>query len=152
MLWKQPYETRILRDLPGPVGLILSLDGSPILNGPQVWVGGFGFEAISDQGVWWRLFKSDFAGDKAIKKVFIFDGALSGHIQNAHALIPRSEADSCLLVEDGNEMWRKTVNPDGPTRGFAAIIVESTITLLMVGPPTEDAWEEFSNCWRVTRT
>jgi hypothetical protein len=147
MLWKQPYSTIIFRDVPCPVATITSLTGSVVTHERQVWIGGFGFDAIGDQGVWWRLFQSDFAGDQQIRKVFIWDCLSDEIIESAFAIVPRSEANQCLLVEDPSRFWQKLIQPKLSSRGFAAIIEDAKISLLMVGPPTEEAWEEFSSLW-----
>jgi hypothetical protein len=149
MLWKQPYETKILRDLVCPVASIISLNGNPIVHSRQVWIAGFGFSATTDQGVWSRLFQSDFPQDDAIYKVFILDRKIEhGDFDIASSLYPPSQRAQCQLVEDNNNAWFNLVNPDSSERGFAAILEDDgRIPLLMIGPPTEDAWEEFSSCW-----
>ena len=150
MLWKQPYETKILRDLACPAALVINLNGNPIVHGRQVWIAGFGFGATTDQGVWARLFQSDFPQDDAVLRVFILDRKVeSGDYDIVSSLYPPSQRSQCRLVEDTNSFWLNMVNPDSNDRGFAAIVEEDgTIPLLMIGPPTEEAWEEFSNCWQ----
>jgi hypothetical protein len=41
--------------------------------------------------------------------------------------------------------WRNLIHPDRPERSFAVLENGSTIEMLVVGPPTEDVWEEFEN-------
>ena len=149
MLWKQSYRTRILRDLGCPDAGVTNLDGSPNSEERQVWIAGFGFDAIADQGVWWRLFQSEFPRDENVKKAFIFDKVLPSTAESALAMIPKSEGCQCLLVEDPLGAWKSLVTPDADSRGFAGILERDRIALMMIGPPTEDAWEEFSNFWRV---
>lgn len=152
MLWRESYATRILRDVECPVTQLVSLDGNLHLPESCVWVGGFGFQALADQGVWWRLFQSDFPSDPQVLKVFVVDRASGAEISTADSLVPGSESSRCLLAEDPNEFWQNLVHPDTESRGFAALIRGSQIPLLMIGPPTEDAWEEFSNSWRSFKT
>ena len=140
MLWRQSYTTRILRDLPCP-------DEAP--QGPEVWIGGFDFAAIADQGVWWKLFQSDFPGDLRIKRIFFVDEITSEGEQLAKSLVPRSEAEQVRLVVDTKHHWRDLVLPDNAERGFAIMFDNGAIPIVMIGPPTEDAWEEFSREWRL---
>lgn len=151
MLWRQSYQTRVLRDLDCPDLSIASADGTPVTHERGVWICGFGFGCFTEQGVWARLFQSDFPRDPNVKKVFIFDSVGPEKFESLQALVAPSELENCLLIEDPQQAWRKLTEPDHLERGFTAIVEGQTIPLLMVGPPTEDAWEEFSDLWR-TRT
>jgi hypothetical protein len=148
MLWRQSYQTRIERDLCYPVAIVVSVDCSEPIKGKQVWIGGFGFNGLNEQEVWSKLFQSDFHGDVRVHKVFIFESVGTSELESIRALVAPSEVNQCLLIEDPSRSWYSIINPDHPGRGFAAIIEGDKIPLLMVGPPTEDAWEEFSNEWR----
>jgi hypothetical protein len=148
MLWRESYATRILRDVACPVVQMVNLDGSQEFPEVCIWIGGFGFQALADQGVWWRLFQSDFPNDPLVRKVFIVERVSSQETAMADSLVPGSEASRCTLGEDANGFWKNLVQPDQENRGFAALIVGNQIPLLMVGPPTEEAWEEFSEAWR----
>ncbi len=129
-----------MRDLPCP---------SPTTQGPEVWICGFGFAAIADQGIWWKLFQSDFPGDLRTKRIFFVEQVTAEAEQLAMSLVPRSEADQVQLYDDTDHQWRNIIQPDSEQRGFAVMIDNGRISIIMVGPPTEDAWEEFSREWRL---
>ena len=148
MLWRQAYQTKVLRDLDCPVTQTVSLDGSSIQPTVEVIIGGFGFDCLAEQTVWWKLFQSDFPGDPHVRRAFIVGSVLSSDIELAQSLMPPSEAKRSYFLEDPNQFWRELIEPDHPGRGFTAIIDQGKILLLMIGPPTEDAWEEFSNAWQ----
>jgi hypothetical protein len=151
MVWKEPYVTKVLRDLSCPATMVMCLDGTRTTHDSQVWVGGFGFGSTADQGVWWRLVQADFPGDGRVYKAFVLASVGKAETESALSMVPQSESGRCLLVQDSNSLWAEMVCPLGDCRGFAAIIENSKVSLLMVGPPTEEAWEEFSAYWR-TRT
>lgn len=148
MLWRSAYQTRIERDLHCPEAEIVTLDGSPLKHQTEVWVAGFGFQALADQGVWWRLFLSDFPNDPQVRKVFICPGVGKSELETALSLVPPSEVARVLLVSDPNDFWSKVIQPANSQQGFAVIIEGGRIPLAMIGPPTEDAWEEFHNEWK----
>ena len=116
---------------------------------PEVCIAGFGFSAVNDQNLWWKLFQSEFPDDLRIRRVFIFDVVEVEDIKSALSLVPPSEADRCFVIEDPNHVWADLVHPEKEHHSFAAIIENGIIPLMMVGPPTEDAWEEFSREWRL---
>ncbi len=149
MLWRESYSPVIRRNLTCPATQSVALDGLVSKSSCEVWIGGFGFLAAADQGVWWRLFQSDFRNDGRVKRVYILESADPGEVQTALSLIPRSEVHRCLLVEDPNHFWSDLIEPDNPARGFTAIIENGSIPLLVVGPPTEEVWEEFSREWQL---
>lgn len=149
MLWRKSYQTRVERDLSCPVAEIVSLDGSPVGDQTEVWIAGFGFEATTDQGVWWRLFQSDFPDDARIIRVFICPSVGKGELETALSLVPPSQISRTYLVADPSGLWRQTIRPNSDDQGFAIIIEKGKIPLAMIGPPTEDAWDEFHNEWEI---
>jgi len=130
-----------------PATQIVSLDGSEIRDRTEVWVAGFAFSAMADQGVWWRLFQSDFVNDQRVVKVFICSHVGKNELDTALSLVPPSEASRAYLVSDLNAVWRKAIRPEDEGQGFTAIIENGKIPLAMIGPPTEEAWEEFHSEW-----
>ena len=149
MLWRETYSPRVKRDLACPVAQFVCLDGIPSSVSSEVWIGGFGFLAAADQGVWWRLFQSDFRGDDRVRRVFIVDKVGTADLETALSLVPGSEARRTFMIEDPNHFWKELVKPDCPERGFAVIMSEGKVPLLMIGTPTEEAWEEFSREWQL---
>ena len=146
MLWRQHYETRILRDLRCEVIEGYNLNGGQNDQALQVWIAGFGFDGVPLQGVWSRLFQSDFPKDQRIKKVFIFPEIDEEVQQSVQSLAPPSQYDQTLLIADPSGNWSNLIQPNDQP-GFAAIVDGKHIHLLMTGPPTEDAWEEFQREW-----
>lgn len=147
-MFRQPYVTTIVRDVALPATLLSTLDGAELRDETQVWIGGFGVDFLGEQTVWWRLFQSDFPGDKRVVKTFIYPAVSTRNIETILDATAPSEHSRCCLIEDPNAFWNELIVP---RRGFAAIIEAGKIPLLMIGPPTEDAWEEFSDAW-MTRT
>jgi hypothetical protein len=149
MLWKESYRTKIIRDLKCPESQIVTLAGVPYESSIQVWIAGFGFECLTEQSVWWRLFESDFAGDQRVRKMFILDLVNKQVMNEVQALVAPSEFSRISFIEDQRQVWTELIKPDTQHRGFAAIFENGQLPLVMIGPPTEDAWEEFSNFWRL---
>lgn len=131
-----------------PVTPVMSLDGSG-QQLPEVCIASFGFAAIGDQNLWWKLFQSDFPDDSRIRRFFIFEAAEVEDVNMVQSLVPPSESDRCFVIEDPSCVWANLVKPDKEHHAFAAIIENGMIPLMMIGPPTEDAWEEFSREWRL---
>ena len=148
MVWRQPYETRILRHAACPATPVMNLEGEA-QQLPEVCIASFGFSAINDQNLWWKLFQSDFPNDPKVRRVFIFDTVAVEDIKMASSFIPPSESYRCFVIEDPYRVWADLVQPEKEHHAFAAIIENGIIPLMMVGPPTEDAWEEFSREWRL---
>ena len=125
-----------------------NLAGQSINEGVQVWVAGFGFDGTSIQGVWSRLFQSDFPNDIRVNKVFILPNINEEIREAARSMVPPSYFDQTFLIFDPGQKWRTLLRPTEQP-GFAAIIERNRIPLLMTGPPTEDAWEEFQREWKL---
>lgn len=113
MIWRRRYDTIVQRDLD-----IDATDG--------VAVGVTSFESLSEAGVWFRLM--DQAGLD-----FRFE-PIGVDLVELEALVPpsisRRFAEPAAVAVEAN-------------RSFAYIARGGRIALLMIGPPTEDAWEEF---------
>lgn len=147
MSWRAHYQTRILNDKDYPVCSITTLSGEPVPEGDQVWLGSLGFEAISEQGTWWRLFKNDFPEDPRVFRVFVFDSVDAASLDLAVNIVPPSEARRTLLVADPSRHWSRMLDIESGTTAFAAMICGSTIPVVMVGSATEDAWDTFCQFW-----
>jgi hypothetical protein len=148
VLWREPYQTRISGNhLIPELDDIDSIRGGRNVSSTAVWIGGFGFNAISDQGVWWRLFQEAFPGDPCVFRAFILPKWTTKKRMEAISVVPPSEHVSSLLISDPDYHWEKLVDPDKPERGFTAIVLPGTVDLLMVGPPTEEAWDQFRERW-----
>lgn len=123
------YVPRIVRGpLPEPPTGV-SLEGSPFAPG-GIWIGGFAALALTEIEVWRRLIRSE--GHEAPVALFEVDPSTL-----RDALPPSRHASTFVL--DESAAWRELIAPDRPTRSFAV-----APGLVMIGPPTEEAWEEFS--------
>lgn len=126
MLWRTSYEPRVLRDAEAP-------------SGEGLLLGAFDVRAQSEIGVWTRLF--DEAGLDYRIRLFR-DEWTEKERRTVDAVFPPSvRARIELATERG---WAETVAPDRPERTFAALIQEGRAKMLVIGPPTEEVWEEFS--------
>lgn len=143
MLWKPAYETRVLRSVPLPrlVGRTLdSQDGAGPVEG--VMLGAFGPFASAELGVWRRLLNDAFPA-RPIPTVLV--RALWSERERrtiATATPPKDQAWT-LLANDPENAWSALVAPDRAERAFAAVVRDGMAELLMVGMPTEEAWDEF---------
>lgn len=143
MLWKPPHETRILRDvaLPRLEGRTLDgQDGAAPVEGAML--GAFGPFAVAELGVWRRLLAEAFP-KRRVPTVLLRPEwnererrtILLGTAPDLHAWT--------LLANDPTGAWSALVGPDRPERAFGAVIQGGAARLLMVGLPTEDAWDLF---------
>lgn len=142
MLWRQPYSTRVLAQvqLPAPHGLRLDM-GAWKMPERFVLVGGFSARAYGEMEIWRRLLAAEV--DAPVVLAFIFESLTSFDRRDIEAVLPPSLHESVLLVEGEVERWRNVIEPDKPERSFAAGLVGGSTKVLMVGPPTEEAWDAF---------
>ncbi|CAN5463008.1 hypothetical protein BH11ARM2_BH11ARM2_18110 [soil metagenome] len=114
----EAYQPRVDRDVSVP----------PLPDG--VYLGGFSPLAQSELGVWRRLFQSEGWG---------FSLLLFG--AGWEAVLPASLLG--LRFEGASEpLWLGRISPDRPERSFAVVVRGGRARILVVGPPTEEVWEE----------
>jgi hypothetical protein len=149
MLWRQPYTQRVVRDLPLPKHRVRYLDdgSSQVFPVKYVLIGAFGLQSIADIGIWERLSAEAFPSDNRIFRGYIRKIWTPKDVKETTAMIAPSAQNQTLLIADAEDEWSKIVQPDSIERGFAAIISEGKIILLMVGPPTEETWDDFRIEW-----
>lgn len=143
MLWKPTYETRVLRNvtLPRLEGRTLDgQDGAAPVEG--VMLGAFGPFASAELGVWRRLLQ-EAAPDRRVPTVLVRAAWSERERRTLATATPPSQQPWSLLANDPEGAWSAAVGPDRAERAFAAVIRGSVAALLMVGLPTEDAWDEF---------
>jgi hypothetical protein len=151
MLWREHYEPVVKQNLVLPVSKLEWLRGEARDTSHSVWICGFGLNAVADQGVWWRLMQSEFQVDPDVYRVFIRQDWTTKQKRDALASVPPSEHSTTLLMSDSQNSWKNLIQPDKPERGFAVVIKGQLIERLVIGPPTEEVWEAYSNLWRSLR-
>lgn len=142
MIWRQGYTTRFLFDVELPV--ISRAFSSVELERPVMIAGSFGTDSIVDQGVWWRLFRSDFSESESRFLCFVEESKNSIDQDEIEAIVPASDQMRVRLIQDFGQEIHKSLSPETSQRGFAAVLHRGEIPVLMVGPPTEEAWDFFS--------
>lgn len=126
MLWREPYDTQRLGDMAGAPSEGASVGTALIMVA--------GVAALPEFGVWIRLVESDFGPDA-------WHGVLIGDRLAFAEALPGSRLAQCEMV-DSTE-W-----PVVPGRILAGVVTDSGLRSVMVGPATEEAWDEFSAALR----
>jgi hypothetical protein len=91
-------------------------------------------KAINEAHIWSRLFRED-ALSLSFRVFF--------HPASMQELVPPSWL-SATSFDSNAQIWLDLVKPDSEQRAFAVVTDGEWIKMLVVGPPTEEAWEEFS--------
>jgi len=117
VLWRAAYEPQVLGPFPVP-----TFDG--------VLVGGFDVLSLSEMEIWMRLLESSGI-DWRFGLVGDWD---------VSDLVRPSRLSRCMRLE---EFWRSAVSPDRVERSFCAFVRDGVAVRTVVGPPTEEVWEEF---------
>ncbi len=143
MLWKPTYETRVLHDvaLARLEGRTLDgQDGAAPVEG--VMLGAFGPFAGAEIGVWRRLIEEAFPGQK-VPTVLV----RATWTERERRTIATSTAPGLhpwtLLANDPGGTWAATIGPDRAERAFGAVVRGGSAGLVMIGLPTEEAWDLF---------
>lgn len=143
MIWREAYRTRSL----GPVALpplsMLDLDGKAVaFEQPALIIGAFDPRAHREVELWSRLIGGSFPGYDPSFRLYL-GGTDTRRREALAAIHPPSRHRQVRLAEDPDGAWRSLIEPDRPERSFGLIAVDGRSHRLMVGPPTEEAWEEF---------
>lgn len=151
MLWRERYDTRVLYDVEAlPIsGLNLSAQPESLSSG-HIALGSFSPEGYMGMGVWLRLIETEYGLD-SVRIVFFCEGWSLEEREDLEFVIPKSLQNRTLLCSIGSEHWRKIVQPDHHGRAFSALISNSGVRCLMIGPPTEERWDEFQLAVRSLR-
>lgn len=105
-------------------------------------IGGLSVASDVARQVWSRLVQSDFGADARYGEVVFRPFWTPEERLELEAITPPSRLFRTRLLEDPGGTWRSFIEPDSDSQAFALI---APLGLLMVGPPTEEAWEEFAN-------
>lgn len=131
MLWRESYRPRVFEGQALPDGV-----------GDGILIGAFDLLAQREIGIWLRLIAEAFPALRP--DVLLISPTWSAKQRKvAAATFPPSLLGSLRFLEDPEEQWRAAIQPDRPERSFAAIVREGVADLLMVGVPTEEAWDDF---------
>ena len=143
MLWKPTYETRVLRGvtLHRLEGRTLDgQDGAAPVEGAML--GAFGPFATAELGVWRRLIEEAYPAKRVptvlVRAVWSERERRTLAVATAPSLHPWT-----LLANDPSGAWSGAIGPDRAERAFGAVVRGGVAELVMVGLPTEDAWDEF---------
>lgn len=123
MLWREAYDTRRLGDLP-PFALEAARPGDALLVVPDL-------DALGSFEMWRRLVESDFAPDR-------WHAVLLGPRGGYEEVLPPSRLARCTFLPEASDL------PLHPTRVLAAVWTPEALRGAMIGPPTEEAWDEFA--------
>ena len=145
MLWRPTYETRVLHDVALPRLEGRTLDGqdgaAPV---ESIMLGAFGPFAGAEIGVWRRLIEETYPGRK-VPSVLV----RATWTERERRTLATSTAPSLhpwtLLANDPAGAWSTAIGPDRVERAFGAVVRSGTAGLLMVGLPTEEAWDLFQS-------
>ena len=152
MIWRTSYSTRTAEFIDLPIlsnsSRISDLDGTDLSElGDGIYVGGFGPTAYAQQQIWMKLLESRESSPSGPAEDFnillISTTWTRAKRQEVESLLPPSKHSRVTLLTDPSRVWEAMIEPEGPTRAFAFILRDRVIRLLMVGPPTEEAWDEF---------
>lgn len=136
MLWRTSYEPVVIREPSFEVG---SDQSSAI-------IGLFSVLAHREAEVWWRLFEADFPGD--VIELAVGGIALRNELVSIR---PPSRHERVLQDPDAGK-WRTQLESVVDERAFCAIVRKGVVELIVIGPATEEVWEEVSSLWRSIRT
>jgi hypothetical protein len=126
-------------DIPPLVGS--HLDGSPFVSdGVVVLLGAFSLKAIGEVSLWRKLLESR---DTPFLIGLFRTGWADRQIEEVEACFPPSLHGQVILALDEADSWSTLVEVDKSSRAFAAVISGDRADVLMVGPPTEEAWDLF---------
>ncbi len=131
MLWRESYRPEVRRNL----------TTTSFLHESLPFIGSVSLEASREVEIWWRLFEEDFPGE--VVEVVPESSRDAVFALRAPSRHPRIRFDS-EAVQILGEIPRQ--------RAFCAIVLNGIAELVVVGPPTEDVWEEVSTLWRAIRT
>lgn len=133
MLWRRTYEPRVAEGVALPDSTIST----------SILLGAFDARGQAELGIWLRLLESASL-DRHVSLAFIRPAWTPKDRRLVEAIIPPSRRTQIAWVEDPEGKWAAVIQPDRPERCFAALLSDGVADMLIVGPPTEDVWERFS--------
>ena len=143
MLWKPTYETRVLQSIPlvRLEGRTLDgQDGAAPIEGAML--GAFGPFATAELGIWRRLLAEAYPSRRVPTVLVRAVWTERERRTLATGTAPALHAWT-LLANDDAGAWSSAIGPDRAERAFGAVVRGGVAELLMVGLPTEEAWDLF---------
>ncbi len=133
MLWRTSYETTVIE--------ASTLAGLPLpeaREGTFAAVISFSPRHFQQREVWRRLFEAELP-------IPYFVGVIGSaeDLEQLKSSAPISQHEKLIRIEDEQGAWISLLGEDNKERAFAFVQREGTIVILMVGPPTEEAWDRF---------
>lgn len=142
------YRTRVVPEIRLPLEPpFRTLDGPRDLPEFLVLIGVFDLRGLGEGELWRRLMASEFGDSAPVFTALIASIAIG----EAESAVPKSRHASTLLIDDPDGKWQSIAEPDRPERSFAAVVRGGLARPLMVGAPTEDAWDTFSRSYESSR-
>lgn len=136
MLWRTTYTPEVTRNLE---------HGLP-LSSPRAVIGVYSVAGLRELEIWWRLFEEDFSGE-----VTQFVLSNPGESDKWSSLLPQSRLDRTVLSSE-IKPWLDITGQVENSRAFCTILTRERARIVVLGPPTEEVWEEVANIWREVRT
>lgn len=142
MIWRVGYCTRELEAVVAPPFRATTLDGILIDETfAGILMGGFDPRAQSELGIWRRLLEEADLGVDCLT-VLILESLGPKAEAAVRAMVPQSQWHGFAIARCTDE-WIDLIQPDRPERSFAAMIRGGILNPLMIGIPTEEAWDRF---------
>ncbi len=143
MVWRTPYETVALTQILVPFTPGTNLDGEEFsFSNEGLILGAFSLADQRDLGVWSRLVDQEFP-DLSYNTLFIRSEWSVRERSNLAVSVPISRRANTVAITDVESRWQTILKPN---RAFAGIIRAGIMPLVMMGPPTEEAWDTFCAC------
>ena len=144
MLWREAYNTWEGNPVPLPEIVVSNINGDIIsIDNPCVILGGFDLRASAEIGVWLKLIRSLATAPPSLT-VFLLDTNSQHELEKLAAITPKSQWATTGIAKV-NADWLRIIQPDRPGRSFAAYHHTAILNPLMVGLPTEEAWDRFQS-------
>jgi len=142
VIWRNSYQALDLGSIQAPnvIGETLSGDAFE-LTSPTLLLGAFDFRGASELGVWSRLCQSESFGISTTFAYFLSRRSRE-IIQLAKDMTSPSLHSATVLVWE-SQLWHEIIQPDRPERSFGCLIKDGVAEPILVGTPTEEAWDYF---------
>ncbi len=142
MLWRESYSTRVLESprIPALIGSNLNGD-SWDSNARIALAANFSLREMQQRDVWLRLFQAELEIPRALGVVL--SEWSEKDLEQLRSATPRSRWPEVFAFTDSECAWKNLIEPDSPARVFALLVEQGQTNFVMIGPPTEEAWERF---------
>ncbi len=131
MLWRETYSPIVSRE---PILTPFGNETFPV-------IGSLSLGAGREVEVWWRLFEEDFPGSAVeVLPAVLENTAMDLRPPSRHRRIRFEVADLSAIA--GSD----------PARAWCAVVQCGVAQIVVIGPPTEEVWDEVASLWRSVRT